>query len=288
MLAGTRILSNGSTTRIYTPRTDTVVVRNNSRQAGSTGASGRSGLFLGLDGVENVTFEGNETLAGEDAVELSYAVQGSEVSLVLAGGQRTSRLSAPNGSDGVNVTVWIDRDRWLPLQARMNVTGFEEPLSYTVRYENVTVDGDIPDERFELDAEGADRAASMFEATIPGNGTSYTSYDALAAEAGPGLPPETLPGNVTFRQGFGVGEDGPSFYQLVYRGTAGTVQVQYVEDNVSVVSGDETTTVDGLTVETTRMRSAQILEYHCGSRTYLLIGSDRAVLLEVVEAIGCP
>jgi outer membrane lipoprotein-sorting protein len=145
--AGTRIVSNGSTTLIYNPNSGTASIQQTDSGVGENASA--SGLFFGLSSVGNGTTIEN-TATTDDAVSLSYAADGQQFSLFVGGTpDRQSRLT--NDSNAVETTVWIDRDRWLPTKAELNYTNLREPMVQTIEYRNFTTVEDLPDERFSTD-----------------------------------------------------------------------------------------------------------------------------------------
>lgn len=282
-LEGVHIVGNGSELTVYNADNE----RFTTRDATGNG-SGPAGLFVGLTAVENATFEGNETLAGEDALELSYAVDGSELSLLLSGGTPTTSLS-DSGDDAVDVTVWIDRDRWVPRKATLNYSAFREGMNATVTYEDTRINESLAEGTFSVDVPGdAERVDSMMETMLPENATGYTTYDELARDSPDGVPPASLPGNFSFRQGYALSGPNGSLYQLTYRNASAALQFQFVDRNVSILGSTTTRSIAGETVRVTRINEASMLEWHCEGRTYLLIGStDDLPTARIVTAVGC-
>jgi outer membrane lipoprotein-sorting protein len=281
-LAGAYIVNNGSAVLAVNPNADTYATSD----VIGPGAS-LSTLFLNVASVRNATFEGNETLAGEDATKLSYAVDGSEVSVFLQGGQATSQLSDA-ADDDANVTVWVDRERWVPLKATVEYTDFDPPVTITLRYDDVSIDEGLSDGRFEATApEDLVRVRSMFEVLSPQNVTGYTDYDQLVA-ASEGAPPTELPGGFTFQQGFSVASGEEARYRLFYTNGTANREIHFTTSPVALLEDAETTTVAGRTVNVSETGRATIMEYDCADRTYVVIGTGgREPLAETVEAIGC-
>ena len=283
LLAGVQQVGNGSTFVATNPNTNRYTTLNV-----TSNGTGPSGIFLNLAEIRNGTFEGNETIAGENATKLSYAVDSSEVSLFLSGGTETSRVGEDE-DDGVTVTVWMDRERWVPVRATLNYTAFREPVNMTIRYENVTLNEPIPDSRFESTMDGqATEVDTLMGTILPENATVYNGHSQLRADLGARTPPETLPGNFSFRQGSAFGNDSEGLYRLFYTNATHQRELQYYTSNVSVLSGERTREVGGRTVAVDQIRQATVLEWHCEDSTYLLIGvADAEGLLDTVEKTGC-
>lgn len=284
LLAGVRGVGNGSAYVVTNPNTNRYAKLNV-----TSNGSGPSGIFLNLAEIRNVTFEGNETIAGEDAVKLSYAVDSSEVSLFLSGGTDTSRVSEGTADDGVNVTVWMDRERWVPVRATLNYTAFTDPINMSIRYENITLNEPIPDARFESTVEpGASEVSSITETILPENATIYNGHAELQAQLRGQTPPETLPQNFTFRQGYAFGNETHAIYRLFYTNETHQRELQFYTQNISVLSGDRTREIGGRTVAVGQVRRTTVFEWHCPNSTYLLVAiADAEQLRDSVEAIGC-
>lgn len=282
LLDGIRQVGNGSKFVATNPNTQRYATFNV-----TSNGSGPAGVFLNLSSIQNATFEGNETIAGEDAVKLSYAVDQSEVSLFVRGGTQTSRVAEQD--DGVNVTVWMDRERWVPVRATLNYTAFREPMSMTIEYENVTLNEPIPDERFESEVgPQATEVDTLVETILPENATIYNGHTRLADALGDRTVPKALPGNFTFRQGYSFGNETNAIYRLFYTNESHQRELQHYTKNISVLSNQNTRGIDGHTVAVGQVRRATILEWHCEASTYILIGvTDADELASTVEAIGC-
>lgn len=282
-LAGVSIVGNGSKLVVYNPDNDRYTVRNV-----TSNGTGAAGVFLGLTAVENASFEGNETLAGEDALELSYAVQGSKLSLLLAGGTSTTSLSDTD-DDAVDVTVWIDRDQWVPRKATLNYSAFRKGMNSTVTYEDTTIGESLPTGTFDAGVSpDASQVESMLETMLPENATGYASYEEMARTGPVGLPPESLPGNITYQQGYSLGGANGSYYQLMYSNETTGIQIQFFTEPVGVLQSPTTRMVDGQTVQIARVQEATMMEWRCQNRTYLVTAPTDAVTVEsIVGTIGC-
>lgn len=283
-MAGARLVNNGSTVVAVNPRSNTYAVS----AAAGPGAS-LSALYLNAADVPNATFHGNETVAGTDATKISYAVEGSEVSMFLQGGTDASRLSE-GADDDANVTLWIDRERWVPVKATVEYTGFETPLTITLSYEDISLDEGLPAERFRTTpSENAVRVDSIFQALDPENVTGYATHDAAAADAGALMPPATLPDGHEFVRGFRVALGEEARYRFFYTNGTANREVHATTAPIQVLSGRETATVDGRTVNASTVQGEHIFEWNCADSTYLLIGTGtRDALREAAPAVGCP
>lgn len=285
--AGTRLVGNGTNLTVTNP--------NNGKYASLpvvNNGTGISSLFLGLTDVENPEFVGNETVGGEGAVKLEYAVSGSEVSLFLAGGVDTSRIS--ENEDEANVTVWVDREQWVPRKATINMTGFETTVNMSLSYENVAVDESIPDSRFETTpgASVNEEVDTMWEVLLPSGSVGYDAQEELAADLGSAAPPAELPDGYAFNQGFSLplSADGEERrYRLFYNNSTRPLEVHHVTEPVGILDGSESMTVDDRRVNVSVASGTTITHYQCDESAYSVLGRVPAEdLRPAIRAIGCP
>mgnify|MGYP000191631741 CR=1 FL=1 len=284
--AGTRVVSNGSTTMIYNPDTGTASVQPTQSAAGQNAST--SGLFFGLSSVDNGTRIQN-TATSDGAVSLSYAADGQQFSLFVGGSpNRQSRLH--NTEAPVETTVWIDRDRWLPTKARLNYTNMRVPMIQTIEYENFTTMEDVPDDRFSTEPPGD---ARMREGTMTPfmdeNMTSYLSRSAMVEAVDQPVPEPEVPDRFSFRRGMTMGND--SFVWEIYGNATDVLQIQRIPGTVSVFQSDRTVAVHGEAATLTRVQGQRIVEWHCGGSTFALYGTasafDAEDLADIAESIEC-
>ena len=132
-IARQEVLVTSSEIQSYNPRTNQV-----SRGTLGGGADVAQFLVVGFG-------PGNASLASNFEIEL---VGDEDLD-----GVRTSLLELVPRSDEVRsrvsrIRLWIDQDRWIPLQQRLD----QPSLNYqVVKYVSVTINGGIPDSTFELD-----------------------------------------------------------------------------------------------------------------------------------------
>lgn len=239
----------------------------------------------------NATFEGNETLAGDDAIELSYAVKGSELSLLLAGGQPTSQLGTATNNGTIRTRVWVDTDLWLPRKVVQEVTAFDPDSTITIRYEDVSVDQPIPDDRFDVDTspDPTVKGGDSGQFRIGGlNATHYESRAALAANVSVSVPEPAVPAGYDFESGAVFEENGTVAIELTYWNGSSRIEVvtgvtrgPFFDSGQTVTIGDRS----GLFVS---LPNGQYVQWQCGETLSLIAGpQNRGTLVPIAESVGC-
>lgn len=249
-------------------------------------------LLLGAEQLdENATFEGNETLSGEDATEISFAVSDSEVSLLLAGGQQTSQLGRATGNGSVRSRVWIDTDLWLPRKAQLEVPAFNRSQTVTVEYEDVEVNPEVDDSQFALDPPSNASVVRGDQSSFRPPRENTTRYDdrtVMAAEAPFQLPEPSLPDGYAFEEGAVINGSHGVGVEMVYSDGDSSIELvsfrdhhRFLDRGEEVPVGDTT----GLLIEVT---GDWFLQWECDDRLYLIASDDgRETTLSVARSIGC-
>ena len=121
------------------------------------------------------------------------------------------------------------------------------------------------------------------------NMTSYLSRSALVSAVDQPVPDPSLPDRFSFTRGQTLGNG--SFVWTIYQAERDVVQVQRLDEPVSIVDSNRTATVGPHEGLLTRARGQWILEWRCSGATYVLYGSmnafDRAALVDVAESVEC-
>lgn len=249
-------------------------------------------LLLGTARLgSNATFEGNETLSGEDAVKLSYAVQDTEMSMVLAGGQDTSRLADSMANGSVRTRVWLDTDVWLPRKVHIENTAYSENSTITTRYEEFRINRGVPDARFAFDppedATITDRSRGRFRPPR-NNTTSFETYAAVAANATVPVPDPTIPAAFSFREGITFDHSELRGVELTYRDDTRQIEVVSVTDGGPFFDQGETVPVGDVEGTYVELSNDRIVQWQCGETLYVVSGgTDRETLLEIARSVGC-
>jgi outer membrane lipoprotein-sorting protein len=282
----TRAVSNGTTSWLYDETTGEVRVTDRPI------VTEPSGILPGVEGLGgNATFEGNETLAGEDATEISFAVDDSEVSLLLGGGRETSRIGGNTSQGTVETRVWIDTDLWLPRKAELTITAFQPNRTVTLTYEDFEVEPAIADDQFTFEPPAdatVDHGDQSAFRPPPENVTRYDSRAALVGNAPVPVPDPPLPAGYELETASVVTEADREGVELTYANGTDRLEVVALEGFDPFFDGGETVAVgdtEGLYVE---LPDARILQWECGDRLYLVAsqGGDPS-LQSIADAIGC-
>ena len=249
-------------------------------------------MLLGAEQLdENATFEGNETLSGEDATELSFAVSDSEVSLLLGGGQQTSQLGRASGNGSVRSRVWIDTDLWLPRKTQLNVTAFNRSQTVTVEYENFEVDPAVEDSQFRLDPPANASIVRGDQSSFRPpreNVTHYVDRTVMAAEAPFPLPEPSLPAGYAFEEGAVIDGSHGVGVEMAYTDGESTLELVAFRDHHRFLDRGETISVGDATGLLVEVTGDWFLQWECDDRLYLIASDDgRETTLSVARSIGC-
>lgn len=247
-------------------------------------------FLVGVDQLRsNATFEGNETLAGEDAIELSYAVGNSTVSMLVAGGEETSELGQASANGSTRTRVWIDTETWLPRKTQVSVPAHRNNQTVTVRYENVTVNEPIEDGAFTFEPP-ADATITRDDRSEfrppPENTTFYDDRAALTAAVGD-VPDPEIPAGFTFQTGARF--DGEmTGVELTYSDGPNQIEVVEITHGGPFFDGGETVSIDGTDGRLVDAPFGIVVEWECGGEIYTIAGdTDRETILSVARSVGC-
>jgi len=236
---------------------------------------------------QNVTFAGNETIAGEDATKLSYAIDGSKVSLISGEAEQRSRLSsAMNESTPVNATVWIDRDQWLPIKTRLTMSAFDEPITITYRYENIHRNEGIPAGSF--DPPGNATHATPW-AELEARFGEHQSLTAVNEDATTPISKPTVPDGFTFAWGNVTAHNGTEQVLLFYQRDTTDLRVsRWDNTSIDLLTRGETVSVGSADGTFVSLSERALVEWPCDGHTYLVsTRTNRTVALETARSIGC-
>lgn len=211
----------------------------------------------------DVVYEGTETLDGRETHRVT--LEPTETSEALG---------------DYEMGMWVDSDTWFPVKQQMG--GDELGVETTVRYENVTLDPGIPDEKFEFDppADATERETGF---------DTYDSRSELADATNVTLPEPDLPEGYAFDNGVVSEYNSTTSVTLQYDGgeESLTVSVDSTpddprEDGESVDLGNRT----GRYSETNGVAS---LWWTCEETSYSVFGQlGKETVVDVGSSIECP
>lgn len=160
---------------------------------------------------------GNESI-------LDYEFRGTGV----VDGEKTYVLGATpvqpsqTNSTGVKLTLHVDAETYFPVRLESARTGENYSYSSTTRYENVTLDEEIPESTFELDI--PDNASDPSE-NVGFDISSYDSYDELVSATNLSVPRPDIAGNYSFEEGRVIDSETLHSVTVTYRNGTGTIGV---------------------------------------------------------------
>ena len=152
-----------------------------------------------------------EPLANESLLSYEYGgtatVDGRETYVLNATPTQQYRSDIETST-----TVYVDAETYFPVRIDSETHTEEYTHSSTVRFENVTLNEEIPDSTFELDvpANATDPTANLGPEI-----TDYESHDELVADANASVPAAEIGEGFSFEEGTIV--DGESYYAVTLR-----------------------------------------------------------------------
>lgn len=179
-------------------------------------------------------------------------------------------------------TVWVDAERFFPLQRQTEWTDDGEQVSLTTTYTNVTFDPGLADSTFRFDPP----ANATVETLDTPETTTYASVSALRADTDRSVPEPDLP---------------PSFGLTYASRTTGRIDgvgLQYANATAQIsvatynrtrpVRGDRTVTVGDRTAEL-NLGPTSSVSWNCGEYRYTVRGEGvpPELLVEVARSVQC-
>jgi len=191
-------------------------------------------------------------------------------------------LSAGDGAESFQQTVWVDTQHFFPLQRQTAWTEDGQRVAVTTVYEDVTFDPGLDDDTFTFDAP----ANATVETLETPERTAYASVEELRAATNLSVPEPEVPGSLrlavateTTGEVHGVG--------LRYVNETAAVSVAKY-DRTFPPRGDREVTVAGREAAVS-LGSTTSVSWNCGEFRYTVRGQgvDVDALLAVAESVGC-
>ena len=279
---GDAVIANGTQLWGYDDATQQVVWYNETRPRSLSELLMPSTQF-----GQNVTFAGNETITGDDASKLSYAIDGSKVSLISGDVERRSRLSsAMNESTPVNATVWIDRDRWLPIKTRLTMRAAGNPVTVTYRYEDIERGIEIPAGTFEPPADAT--RTDLWE-PLEEQFAEHNSVEAVNGEASPPITEPTVPKHFTFEWGNVTTTNGAEQVLLFYqRDTTDLRLARWDNTSIGKLQGGTSVSLGSVEGTYTELSERRLVGWTCGEHRYLVsTRANQTIAMETARSVAC-
>ena len=210
-----------------------------------------------------LSFEGTGEVDGREAYVLELSTAGDE-------------------SGAFQQTVWVDTQRFFPLQRQTSWTEDGQRVAVTTVYEDVTFDPGLDDDTFSFDVP----ANASVETLETPERTAYASVEELRAATDLSVPEPDVPGSLrlavaseTTGQVHGVG--------LRYVNETAAVSVAKY-DRTFPPRGDREVTVAGQDAAVS-LGSTTSVSWNCDEYRYTVRGEGVGVnaLLAVAESVGC-
>lgn len=268
------IAADGTTGSVFLANESVVLNYNTSRNvvrvlddSGTSGGYGSGTIVSALRNVSEVRYQDTVTIDGEE----TYRV----------------RIVPQSGLDeDTTVTAWIDPDTDFPERIRVEDRSSRTNYSYVVDYENVSINADIPDERFVLDAP---EDAEWREPTTTST-ESYDSREALVEAVNASVPDPDVPGAYEFEEGLVIDRGSDTSVMLEYSNGSSSLNVQKLQYTYSNDGGEnaENVSVNGHGGQYREVSGQAYVVWQCGGRTYTVSGRlSKADLLAIAESIEC-
>ena len=279
---GDAVIANGTQLWGYDGATQRVVWYNETRPRSLSQLMMPSTQF-----GPNVTFAGNETVAGDDAAKLSYALDGSKVSLISGEVERRSRLaSAMNESTPVNATVWIDRDRWLPIKTRLTMRAYEVPLTVTYRYEDIERGVELSAETFQPPTNAT---RTDLWAGLESRFGEHQTIAAVNEETQPPIPEPTVPERFAFEWGNVTTINGTEQVLLFYQhNTTDLRLLRWDNTSFGPIQNGASVSLGSIEGTYTELSERRFVAWTCEEHRYLVsTRANRSVAMGMARSVAC-
>lgn len=271
-MAGTVLVSNGSTMWMYNETTDTARKTDTGGLGSQVAAPNYSQVVRNLLENYNVSYRGTETVGDRSAYVLSL----------------TPKAGSAMAEYTDNYTLWIGEDSWYPVKRHTVMSLDGETIETTMTYTNLTFDANVSAETFEFDPP-EDAEVTTLETP---DRQQYESVEAADAEVSFDVAaPRHVPDG--YEQGNVTVTSGSNYTSVSMSYENGTDHLSVSQSSVTAgtnaTSGDdETVTVDGRTGTYSEFGSTAILRWTCGGESYTVSGPlSKSELLAVGESIDC-
>ncbi|WP_168219904.1 DUF2092 domain-containing protein [Salarchaeum sp. JOR-1] len=267
---GMRIVTNDSATVQYVPRTNRAVV---------TYGTTPPDLFERLSDLleRNATYEGETNQ--EDGFAVEYAVEGANASVRVGASSGPYQFVTQAAAANRTTRVWVDRDRRIPVKARMTYATDNSTSRVTIEVTNVTLDPAF--------------AADRFDPNIPESATVTTNrvitaddLTNLRANTTVAVPSPDVPAPYQFEDGMLLAYGNQTSITLTYT-TPNDTSLRVTK---RVPAADrrlegEPVRVNGTTVRYVESGDRQLVRWQTDSATYTVTGENRDLLLAVASSL---
>lgn len=178
------------------------------------------------------------------------------------------------------MTMWLDDENYFPVKQEMTSDEFD--VATTTRYENVSINPGIADEKFEFEPpEGATEEETGID--------TYDSREALAEGTNVTLPEPNLPEGYSFDSGSVSTFNGSTSVTLQYADGETPLSLSVRDATREPSEGDETVDLGNATGQYSSVDSYGFLHWSCGDETYSVAGEvEKETLTDVGASIECP
>lgn len=218
------------------------------------------GATVPEDGARRVTHEGTETVAGREAHVIAVEYVDSDVS----------------------ARHYLDTEHYVPLKTTGTFEGNGTTVSYTLTYEDVTFDPDLPPDFFEFTPP---EDTSVQETPFEEDG--YGTPAALEEAASMTVPRPDVPPDFALASAERF-VPGAETVELTYTSDRGELTVAKTNVTLQAATPDEQVEIGGQTAAYTEEADYNSVTWTCEGNYYSVRGDfDREVLVAVASSITC-
>jgi outer membrane lipoprotein-sorting protein len=275
--SGTVVLSNRTGSYLYDPNNGTLRTFGDA----STTPDILAQFVRALAG-EGTDYRGEDRIEGSPGVVLQYSAGGEDVGLRIGGSAPSLRYDAEGRTEDVDVSVWVDPDRGLPVRLNQSYTFGNERVQTRMRLTDLDLDPEFAPGRFRLDVPPDTEVIDNSNVT-----RTYDSRGALAANASLPVPEPDLPEGYEFRRGTVLETNESSLVLTTYVDGDQRIAVQVSTSEFAV--GENATEVEvGTATGYYQAGPSNLVAWECEGVNVTVGGTaGKETTLSVARSIGC-
>jgi len=270
-MAGNVIVSNATTTWTYNA-TENSARRLDTSGLGQSMQPDYGQLVESYQDRYDVTVDGTTTVADRE----TYVVH----------------LTPKNASQFASeMTLWVDTERWFPVQQRSSYTIDNETTTVTTTYHDLRFNTGVSNGTFDY----TPPADATIETTTMPSVQRFDSRSALADNTSVAVPDPTVPNDFALERATVTEYNGTTSVRLQYTNDSSTLSVSATREadsatdaNGTADSDTETVEIGDATASYQSFGSTGILSWHCGDTRYSVSGDlSKDELIETARSVGC-
>jgi outer membrane lipoprotein-sorting protein len=230
-------------------------------------------------------FAGEDRIDGSSGVLLQYDAGDTAVGLRIGGSAPASRFSSGDATDLLDLSVWVDPERNLPVRFRQRISVGNDTTEISLRMTELTLNPEVEDDRFRV---GVTDAETVFDREVTSR--LYPSRAALARNVSMSVPDPDVPEGYTLVGAARAESGGNRSVSLSYRSGQTALVVVKRRPPAPLPDAGNATRVDlgEVTGFYREVSTGAFVVWECDGATYQvtgLVGRDR--LVEVAGSMAC-